>query len=371
MIDAWCGKLTLPSRWLGTIMATMNSDHASSKAVVIGSGVIGLFTAWRLLDAGFAVTVLERGEIGRSASWAAGGILSPLPPWQAHEAVWTLSQQSQKDYPGIAAHLLDATGVDPEWIACGMRVEGVSDFDAATQWLSERGLAVETGLAASSFGRDADFYLPWVAQVRSPRLMRALEIYLRQRGVLLVSGAEVTSFEQASGRIFGVRLRSGVCHTADVFVLCAGAWGGVLAGQVVKPLPIRPVRGQMILLQGAPGVLQHIVLAGDRYLIPRRDGCIVVGSTLEFTGFTEGVTAVVRESLLRFAHQQLPASKAMPVVAHWSGLRPAAPGGIPLVMAAEEFDGLFIHGGHYRNGINLAPASARRLLALVEASARI
>lgn len=340
----------------------MNPARASRSAIVIGGGVIGLFTAWRLRDAGFAVTLIERDRVGGSASWAGGGILSPLPPWQAPEPVWQLAAESLREYPAVIAELKEATGIDPEFLPSGLWVLDPPDLLGALAWSERSGLPVVKAVMPD-IGRSG-LNLPWVTQVRSPRLLQALAARLRQEDVAFREGVEICGFESSSTHTT-LRTRDGAQHAADAIVLCAGAWVGGLTAGLGAPVPIHPVRGQMLRLQGEPGQLSSIVLDQDRYLIPRRDGGILVGSTLEPVGFDAGVTEDARAALLAFAHSLLPASRLMPVTAHWAGLRPATTDGIPLIAPVEGCSGLFVNTGHYRNGITLAPASARALAALL------
>jgi glycine oxidase len=130
-------------------------------------------------------------------------------------------------------------------------------------------------------------------------------------------------------------------------------------------MEVAPVRGQMILFRAEPGVLQHIVLHHDRYLIPRRDGRILVGSTLEYTGFEKETTAEALEALRAFALEMLPALKDYPVEHHWAGLRPGSPAGIPYISEHPEIDGLYVNAGHFRNGVVLGPASAHVMASLI------
>ncbi|MES2683521.1 MAG: FAD-dependent oxidoreductase [Pseudomonadota bacterium] len=335
----------------------MNPNRHSASALVIGGGVIGLFTAWRLLDAGFAVTVLEQGRIGGSASWAGGGILSPLPPWQAPAPVWALAMESLAVYPAIAADLRDATGIDPEWTPSGMRVLEAPDHQMALQWGEAVGLAVD--------GDEFTLSLPWVAQICSPRLLRAMQLYLSQRGVQWLENRAIVDFEAHSGRVQSVRAADGMRHAGDAVVLCAGAWTGGLAAALSWPVAVQPVRGQMLRFEAKPGLLEEIVLRGPHYLIPRRDGGILVGSTLEWTGFDTSTTASARTLLFEAACELLPPLRHCPVSHHWAALRPGSDQGIPLIGAAPGFDNLYVNAGHFRNGITLAPASARQVVGLM------
>ncbi len=340
--------------------------RASQSAIVIGGGVIGLFTAWRLLDAGFAVTVIDRDRVGGSASWAGGGILSPLPPWQAPEPVWSLAADSLLAYPALAAELLAATGIDPEWTASGMRVLAVADPETALAWAAHSGMAVDVA-AAGAAQTATVLHLPWVAQLRSPRLLKALRAYLTGRGVQWLEHTAVTHFDIASGRVRALATATGQRYGSDLVVLCAGAWSGQLAAPLAWTLPVEPVRGQMLRFSAPVGLLSEVVLAGGHYLIPRRDGGILVGSTLEWTGFDSSVTAAAAASLFEVACALLPALRQCEVSHHWAALRPGSEQGIPCIGEAPGISNLFVNSGHFRNGITLAPASAQRLLALIGA----
>lgn len=334
----------------------------SATALVLGGGVIGLFSALALRRAGFQVRLLERGLIGRQASWAGGGILSPLYPWRAAEPVWQLAADSLRVYPTLCRELAEATGVDPEWTASGMAVFDGEQGAEARLWSQHVGAAVEErDLAQGALGLAPALWLPWVAQVRNPRLCRALHLFVAQAGVrceeqmgeLRLSG---------DGRRAGVLDTRGDRHDADVIVVAAGAWSTGLLRGLGWELPIQPVKGQMILLRGAPGLLGHIVLMKGQYLIPRRDGRILVGSTLEpDAGFDLHTDPAAAADLRNFAVRLLPPGAPLELERHWAGIRPGTTDGCPIIAAHPLLDNLYLNAGHYRNGLTLAPASAERL----------
>lgn len=339
---------------------SIQPQGASATAVVIGGGVIGLFTAWRLHEAGFAVTVIERGRAGASASWAGGGILSPLYPWRVPPEVWQLAAQSMARYPAICAQLAADTGIDCEWTPSGMAVLDEGEHPVAAAWAASAGSTVQQCLIRWAPGQErSGLWLPWVAQLRNPRLCRALAQQLRQLGVDLREDAGVVSLE-----IQGARARiAGESRVPDVLVVCAGAWSNTLLAPLQWPQPIRPVRGQMLMFRAAPGLLSKIVLDGSRYLIPRRDGRILAGSTVEETGFDDGTTQAAAEELRAFAIGLLPDLAAVPIENHWAGLRPGTPEGVPLIARHLQLSNLYVNAGHHRNGLTLAPASAEQLVA--------
>lgn len=322
----------------------------SADALVIGAGVIGLSTALALRQAGLRVTVLERGAIGRgSASWAGGGILSPLEPGGVDEATLPILRDSLAAYPGWCADLHALGGIDPEYVVSGMRVQAPIDRDQWSSFFEARcGLKVEQAAGEGA-------WLPGVAQVRSPRLLRVLAAAFLAAGGERIEHRPVLALERQGDRVTGVRTADGVRH-AGVVVLAAGAWSAGLSDEAA----VRPVRGQMLLIDAAPGELDAIVLREGRYLIPRRDGPVLVGSTLEDAGFADEVTHAARASLVDWVRVMAPTLASRRVLAHWSGLRPAPSSGGPCIVRwAREWRGLFVSTAHHRLGITLAPGSAR------------
>jgi glycine oxidase len=220
---------------------------------------------------------------------------------------------------------------------------------------------LEPGLVAPAAG---GLWLPRVAQLRNPRMVRALRLDLAARGVELREGVEVTGFQDRGGRLAGVDTGAGQVE-ADCCVVAAGAWSGGLLAATGLILPLRPVKGQMLLLRADPGVLRRILIYRRHYLIPRRDGRVLVGSSMEETGFEKSATAAVRHELRQAATALLPALGAAPLEAHWAGLRPGSPDGVPFMDRHPHIGGLYVCSGHFRNGLAMAPASARLMADLV------
>lgn len=341
--------------------------------IVIGGGLIGMLTARELAAAGMKVTLLERGEPGRESSWAGGGIISPLYPWRYDDAVSHLVAWSQARYPGLCTELLAESGVDPEYTPSGLMILDTDELAEARSWagrfhagleLIDRG-AIHAQEPALQLVQDQAIWMPGVGQVRNPRLVKALKGSLANNpDIELIENTEVISISRELGRVTGVVTASAE-YGADRVVVASGAWSaGLLAGLGVKT-QIEPVRGQMILFRAEPGVLQHIVLYRDHYLIPRRDGRILAGSTLEYTGFEKQTTAEALAELKAFALERVPALAEYPVEHHWAGLRPGSPKGIPLICGHPGIRGLFINAGHFRNGVVLGPASVHVLVGLL------
>jgi glycine oxidase len=335
---------------------------------VVGGGVIGLLSAYELANAGCDVVVLEQGQAGQEASWAGGGILSPLYPWRYPDAVTQLAAWSQHEYPSLASTLSSTTGIDPEWVQSGMIVLGASDIDEAIKWSDKRAIgrivqtggaevrALEPGLKVSEGGKV--LWDPSVAQIRNPRLLKALSQWLKAAGVDIREQQRVVGFSADEGRLVALQTTEGAIQTAQCLV-AAGAWTAELLATTQLRLPVRPVRGQMLLLEGRLGVISHIVMKDARYLIPRRDGRILVGSTLEEAGFDQSTTEGAQQDLLKSAIDLVPEIAHCKIERQWAGLRPGSPDGIPYIGEHPKVAGLFVCTGHYRNGIVLGPASAR------------
>lgn len=327
-----------------------------------------MLTARELRLAGASVTLLERGDTGREASWAGGGILSPLYPWRYPEAVTALAAQSQRDYPSLCQELATEAGIDPEYVPSGLLVLDADDASRAQDWARRHGVEIVPCDAAAARAAEPALaaavaealLLPAVAQVRNPRLLAALARSIRLRGVTVETGTDVHGVTMRSGHVTGVDTARGA-RSASSVIIAGGAWSDALLRPLGVTLSVAPVRGQMVLLRGEPGMITRIVLADGHYLVPRRDGRILVGSTLEHVGFDRSTTVQARHELLQFAHRLAPALAHCPIEHHWAGLRPGSPEGIPFIGAVPGINGLFVNAGHYRNGVVTAPASARLL----------
>ncbi len=341
----------------------------SPRFAILGAGIIGLLTARALLARGHRVLLVDQGAPARAASWAGGGIVSPLYPWRYGEAVSVLAAGAQQAYAQLTQELRTETGIDPQYNPCGMLMIAPPDIPAALAWCRRQrrrviryaadGLAaVQPGLGAAEEG----LWMPEVGNVRNPRLLRALlasiAVHPAARCLWQARVALQAGDADAQLRVNG---REEVC---DAILVAAGAWSaGLLRPFGVAPA-IVPVRGQMILFAPQPGLLRCMVLKDGRYLIPRRDGRILAGSTLEYSGYDATTTAEARATLLAAAIDMLPALRRAEIERQWAGLRPGSPAGIPYI---DRLPGtrVFVNAGHYRNGLVLAPAAVAQGVAML------
>lgn len=345
-----------------------------SDFLIVGGGVIGMMTALQLADAGHEVTLLDRNDCGREASWAGGGIVSPLYPWRYSAPISNLSRWSEGYYPELALRLLEETGIDPEYRQKGLLYLRVDDETKALVWAREVGKPLERVDRDFLYAKEPNaapgcngaLWMPTLGSIRNPRLLKALRTRLMAMPrVSLKEGVEVTGLRRQEGRIVALETSSGVIAVPEAsgqVIVCGGAWAAQLMESIGVRLPVRPVKGQMILFKAPPGLVQRVVLMDGRYVIPRGDGRVLAGSTLEDVGFDKAPTVDARDSLWHSATRIVPTLADCEIEHHWAGLRPGSPDGIPFIGTMSGFDNLHVNAGHYRNGLVLAPASTRLLV---------
>lgn len=333
--------------------------------IVVGGGIVGLLAAWYLAKEDEKVIVVEKQRIARESSWAGAGVLSPLYPHR-YPSIASLVSHSLDEYPRIAKELAGLTGLDPELIFCELVLLDELTIGGKEQGKEQRiGKIVtdsvlrrmEPALNASS--SRAICYPS--AHVRSPRFLSALRSALFQKKVTLVESCQVQGFKNNAGRLEGLLTSRGVFDTSRCIVT-AGAWTGELLKRVGLAIPIKPIKGQMIVLAAQPGLLSNIIVKNYLYLVPRIDGRILVGSTVENTGFLKETTTIAREKLYSGAVELVPALRKYPIEHHWAGLRPGSPDDVPFIGEHPSIKGLFVCAGHYRNGFAAGPASARLIV---------
>lgn len=343
-----------------------------SDILIIGGGISGLLTARELAKATDArITLVEMSEPGRESSWAGGGILTPLYPWRQPTAITVLANWSQAVYPQLCQELREETGDDPEYAITGMTILDDEQRDVALAWAKRHHLAIETCTSAELEALEPGLeppgaqalWLPWVAQVRNPRLLRALGRALARR-IEVREREEVIELVIERDRLVGVRTTRGTLQTACAIV-CTGAWTARLLEKIGTAPAIRPVRGQMMLFHAAPGQIRHVTLYRERYVIPRQDGHVLVGGSVEEAGFEKLPTAEIKEALYQAAVELFPLLRRVPIVDHWAGLRPGSPRGIPYICPYPEVAGLFLNAGHFHHGFVIGPAAARLTADLV------
>ncbi len=345
----------------------------NTEITLIGGGIIGLLTARELHKSGLSVTVIDKGELGKESSWAGGGILLPLYPWRQHRAITQLVVASLPLYPLLAAELSEETGISPEWNPCGLLITKNPDFIEAIEWCKSNNIvfaeaekSIPDGLVTTP---ERPLWLPQIAQIRNPRLVRSLKQDLLQRGVRLIEHCEITGIRVNHDRVDSIATDKGGL-AVDQLIISAGAWTPAFISRFFPAIrqtapAIAPVKGQMLLFAAKPGELRSIVLEGDQYLIPRLDGHILAGSTVEQNTFDKNTTVEAKDQISRFAYKLMPALRDFPLVKHWAGIRPGTQDGVPYIDRHPEICNLSINAGHFRNGLAMAPASAKLMADLI------
>jgi len=342
------------------------------KLIVVGGGIIGCATAYELAKAGCAVTLFERASPGGEASSAAAGLLAPMGE-SSGSPFERLALASWRLYPEVAEELRDRAGIDVEYVTRGTiyPLHTAAEVDAAAARARRpqaRELGIEAWDAADVLEREpvlastvrGAMFVKGDHWVNNQRLVVAYAQAAIAAGVALRSGAAVTRVLVEGGRAHGVVV-DGERFEADAVLLAAGAWTGELVATFGARLPVEPRRGQMLALGHVPPVLRHVVHAHDVYLVPRPSGELLVGATVERVGFKREVTAQGIGGLLASAIAVAPALGELSITRAWFGFRPWAPDDLPVLGPWPGVKGLFVATAHYRNGILLAPITARLL----------
>ncbi len=360
-------------------MATLKTNQHD--AIVVGAGVVGLACAWRAAQRGLDVLVLERERPGAGASNVAAGMLAPVGEATfGEDRLLALALESHRLWPGFAAELGGAAGRDVGYRRLGAlhvaldrdeaaelrrRFELMQSLELPAEWLRPRACReLEPGLAAVAAGVHA----PHEAAADPRALVAALA------DAVAAAGGRIEIAEAAGAlidgeRIVGVRTAAGEEHRGDAVVLASGSWSAAdWLPEAARP-PIRPVKGQILTLRGSAGapLCQRIVVSERVYIVPRDDGRVVIGATVEEQGFDTRVTAGGVHELLREAYRALPNVAELELVETTAGLRPTTPDNLPLI-GPGAIEGLVLATGHFRNGILLAPLTAERVAGTLLAS---
>lgn len=341
-----------------------------SDVVIVGGGVIGCALARELAWRGASVTLIERGEPGGEASGVAAGMLAPQAEAVEPGPFLDLALESRAVYAAWTDALYDETGIDVGYRKIGLlRCAFPPGSAGLERFLWQRGAGLPmlscgaSEIASYADGRvtpDASeaLFFPEEAAVDSKRLIRALCVAAEQRGASIRSGVRAKNFLVERGVCRGVETTAGP-FAAEVVVDAAGAWAGFDSGLGIS-IPVGPVRGQLVelVLTGPP--LPTIIESEEVYLVPRADGSLVAGATAERVGFEKRTTAGAVAGLIEAAARLVPSVGSAHFLGAWAGLRPATPDGLPL-LGPSPIPGLHLATGHFRNGVLLAPVTARLL----------
>ena len=350
-------------------------DTQPPDVIIVGAGVVGLSIAWELASRGSKVTVVDKQQPGKEASWAGAGILPPANLESAIDPLEQLHGLSHQLHEQWAQTLLEETGIDNGFRKCGgiyvgRKVGEAAFLDGAMRALPEDGITVaslslndlvelepELAPLAETGAIRCSYLLPDEYQLRNPDHLRALVAGCQARGVELIVDHEVTSIILNEDKAVGIATDAKEFH-ADNICIAAGPWSAQLLDQVGVTTGILPIRGQMVMFNTQTPLLTHIVNEGSRYMVPREDGRLLVGSCEEEVGYEKHTTPDMIQELTEFAYEILPQLKDHTIERTWAGLRPGSFDAFPYIGHVSGFRNLFVASGHFRSGIHLSPATA-------------
>jgi glycine oxidase len=358
----------------------VNNKNHMTKAIqttdvaIIGGGVIGLAIARSLAQRGLRdVLLIERATLGAEASSAAAGMLAPQAEADCDDDFFRLCCQSRDLYRAFAQSLREETGIDIELETSGtlylaFTEEDEFELEQRYEWQTAAGLEVEklsgdpAKLWEPSISEEvrAALRFPLDIQVENRRLISALAAANENLGLRVITGISVESLKIEHNRVSGVETSRGLISCEKV-VIAGGAWTSRLLNQALPNPRIEPVRGQMVSFEAIPQIARHVIYSPRGYLVPRRDGRLLAGSTTEHAGFDKRVTAGGINSIVTSALEISPAIACLPLTSSWAGLRPRSADGLPVLGPCAEIAGVFYATGHYRNGILLTPITGELL----------
>jgi glycine oxidase len=335
--------------------------------IIIGGGVIGMTTARELAMRGLSVALFDKGQIGKEASLAAGGILSSMRPWSENPGSLALSNQGKACYAEFVTELKQQTGIDAEYYQSGLLMINQGDVDQTRKWATQNQITFSEN--TKNYPADMKIpvqsvFLPDIAQVRVPYLLKALLASLRQLKVTILENSPITALGSIDGECEYLMVGKEKVYT-DNIIVTAGAWSEQALGANNDDIKIKPVLGQMLCVKFAKQALETMILDGGYYFIPRLDGHVLIGSTIEDVGFAQATTPAARENIMQWAVALWPEIVEAEFVSHWSGLRPATENGEPYIGKLSAYENVYINAGHFRKGILQAPASARKIADMI------
>jgi glycine oxidase len=352
----------------------MSEFKNTAEVAIIGGGVIGLAIARALALRGVRdVLIVERANLGAEASSAAAGMLAPQAEGDSADDFFRLCCQSRDLYPTFARNLNEETGIDIELETSGTLYLAFTEEDERElaerfEWQARAGLEVERLSAESarmiepciSADVRAALRFPLDTQVENRRLISALAAANEALGVGVLTGVSVESLNVKRNCVAGIETSRGFIACEKVVIAC-GAWTTQILSEALPNPRIEPVRGQMVSFEATPQIARHVIFSPRGYIVPRRDGRLLAGSTSEHAGFDKRVTAAGVQSIVTSALEISPSIAALPLTSSWAGLRPRASDGLPVLGPCAEIAGVFYATGHYRNGILLTPITGELL----------
>jgi glycine oxidase len=354
-------------------------EYSELKAIVMGGGIIGCSVAWRLAAEGVVTTVLERGRVGREASWAAAGMIAPQAEAEGPGPFFDFCMKARDTFDGIVDRLVREGGVDPEYDRAGILYVAL-DADERVQlerrasWQRSVGAPLEELSGAEARRVEPMLSPEAVYAIRMPtnrrtdnrKLTQAYAAAACKAGAEFVEGARVEALATRGERAVGVLMDDGSTLEADVVVNAAGAWAGEIRGLEADRVKLHPVRGQIVCFEVAPETIGPALFSLRGYVVPRRDGRLLAGSTMEEAGYDKSVTLAGLDKIARGAAAIVPTLGAATFREAWAGLRPATRDLLPVLGFSPSVSNVLWAAGHFRSGILLSAITGEIIADLVK-----
>lgn len=326
-----------------------------NKVNIIGGGIVGCIQAIELKISGYEVSIYEKKTIGSGSTWAGGGIIFPLLPHDYRAEVNILFKEVNHYYKGLSEIIKKLFDYDIELIRNGMFVD-VPDLQKLEEWLESNNYKY---IASHRFGMNG-ILIDDVYQIRPPRLIQGIRKYLKYLGINIFENENIEEKNINNARKF---FSNGKEIPGDSFIITAGAW----SAQLTKKLEgkIFPVRGQMLQYEKSKLLLENIIYKDGTYVLQRKDGVIVAGSTLENVGFNDELSLDDYETLKNRVEKIIPQLSKIKIQKHWCGFRPGSELNIPIILKDSQQGNIFYNCGHFRYGVSMAPASAKKVISLI------
>lgn len=344
---------------------------------IIGCGISGLLSALELLEQGCSVTLFDQQSAGKAASWAGGGILSPMYPWRYPQAVNDLAKYGKELYQQWNEKLQPISHIDFEIHDTGLLIFDQEDFEIGADYarkhhepmqqcklFNREQLQLTNPHISEKFQQALHF--PHISNVRNPRLLKSIIGYIQQHPkAKIYENTWIEHFQIRQQRICSIQSSAGQSFTADHYVIATGSWSQHWSAQLNIDIPVHPVQGQMLLFKTPEQWLPTMCMNQVMYLIPRQDGHIVCGSSMQEIGFDHRPNIQTQRRIFEASIEMVPKLEQFPIVKSWAGLRPSSPTGIPYIGLLPEFENAWANFGHFRNGLCMGPASAQLLRQLI------
>jgi glycine oxidase len=349
------------------------------KAIVIGGGIIGCSVAWRLAAEGVATTMLERGRVGQEASWAAAGMIAPQAEAEGPGPFFDFCMKARDAFDGIVDRLMRDGGVDPEYDRAGILYVALdaderAQLERRARWQRSVGAPLEELSGAEArrvepmLSPEAVYaiHMPTNRRTDNRKLTQAYAAAARKAGAEFVEGARVEALALRGERAIGVLMDGGSIREADVVVNAAGVWAGEIRGLEADRVKLHPVRGQIVCFEVAPGTIGPALFSLRGYVVPRRDGRLLAGSTMEEAGYNKSVTLAGLDKIARGAAAIVPTLGAAAFREAWAGLRPATRDLLPVLGFSPSVSNVLWAAGHFRSGILLSAITGEIIADLVK-----